>query len=76
MRKNKHEELMCMLDEMLLNLEDINESLNNISFELHNRNTTYKPKHAKSDEDEVIEIFNDLISDLDNVNVTIIKKDN
>lgn len=87
MRKNKHEELMCMLDntheklmymldEMALNLEDINESLNNISFELHNRNTTYKPKHAKREEDEVLEIFNDLISDLDNVNVTIIKKDN
>lgn len=76
MRKNEHDKLMCMLDKMLLDLNNTNELLTNVLFELHNRNTTYKAKHAKREEDEVLEIFNDLISDLDNVNVTIIKKDN
>lgn len=75
MRKNKHEELMCMLDEMLLNLEDINENLSDIAFSLHTKND-YIPRHEKSDEDEVIEIFNNLINDIENARVTIVKKDN
>ena len=33
-------------------------------------------KHAKDDKDEVLEIFNDLINDIDNAHITIIKKDN
>lgn len=72
----KQKELMCMLDEMLLNLEDINESISSIASSLHVENTNYKPKHEQSDEEKVIEIFNDLINDIENARVTIVKKDN
>ena len=68
-------EIINYLDEILVNLEEMNELLIDMASELHMTNN-YKPKHIKKDEDAVMDIFNDLINDLDNVNVTIIKKDN
>ena len=71
----KHKELMDRLDEILLNLEDMNEAISNLTNTLHITNN-YEPKHEKSDEDAVMDIINDIINDLENAHVTIIKKDN
>ena len=57
------------------NVEKIKEQLDKFEKQL-NEIQDYKPKHAKSDEDAVMNIFNDIINDLENAHVTIIKKDN
>ena len=66
------EEYSKLIEDQLFNLTHevykMSEQLNNIEKSLESK---CECKHEKSDKDEVIEIFNELINDVENSHITI-----